>query len=80
MTFPAFAYSAPMDYVPADAIDTWLFHRGFTSWDRRREAKDQAEQGFSFKYGDTTYSIKVVRVDDEIQYAVWYAQITQSMR
>jgi len=81
MTFPAFAYSTPMDYVRAEAIDTWLFHRGFDTWVRRRDAKEQAaEQGFSFKYGDTTYSIKVVWADGEEQYAVWFTQITQSMR
>lgn len=81
MTFPAFQYTPPMDYVSAGAIDTWLFHRGLTTWDRRREAKKQAaDKGFSFKYGDTTYSIKLVWADGEEQYGVWFAQITQSMR
>lgn len=81
MTFPAFQYNPPMDYVPHGAIDAWLYHRGFNTWDRRRDAKKQAaDQGFSFKYGDTTYSIKLIWADGMEQYAVWFTQITQSMR
>lgn len=81
MTFPAFRFSAPMDYVSADAIDQWLYHRGFTTWERRRDVKLQAaDSGFSFKYGDTTYSIKTTIVDGDEQYAVWFDQITRSIR
>lgn len=81
MTFPAFRFSAPMDYVSADAIDQWLYHRGFNTWERRHDVKRQAaDSGFSFKYGDTTYSIKITIVDGAEQYAVWFDQITRSIR
>jgi hypothetical protein len=81
MTFPAFRYATPMDYVSADAIDRWLYHRGFDTWSRRRDVKRAAaDGGFSFKYGDTTYSIVETIVDGVTQYAVWFDQITRSTR
>lgn len=81
MTFPAFRFNAPTDYVSADGIDQWLYHRGFATWERRRDVKRQAaEDGFSFKYGDTTYSIKTTVVDGDTQYAVWFDQITRTIR
>lgn len=81
MTFPAFRYTTPMDYVPAAAVDQWLFHRGFATWEGRRAVKKAAgDGGFSFKYGDTTYSIAETVVSDEVQYAVWFDRITRSTR
>lgn len=82
MTFPAFRYITPMDYVSMDGIDQWLFHRGFDTWDKRRAVKKSITNagGYSFKYGDTTYSIAETIVDGDTQYAVWFDQITRSTR
>lgn len=81
MTFAAFGFVPPMDEIGDEAMDQWLFHRGFETYAERRDAMKIAhEDTLSFLFGETMYHVRHSRVRGAAWFDVWFVQPTRSVR